>query len=192
MQDETDGTPTGWKIAQRACISALDLRRGGPTRRARSRWRDRPQGQRDLLSHLDLLHLDLWNVWNDDDTVQLVPRRKGKMEKMFNFSVYHILDQQGCVRTDKNYRFSDNLPRSQALLEDQLSRITWRDLIFLFRGTVSLIYFGSLFCPTPRYAGEAPSYLRNDNASIAACLNSDLLLLDAGVCLDNRRVRHQQ
>ena len=68
-----------------------------------------------------------------------------------------------CHLSDKNYRFSDNLPHSQALLEDQLSRITWRDIIFLFRGTVSLIYFGSLFCPTPRYAGEAPGYLSNDN-----------------------------
>jgi hypothetical protein len=25
MQDETDGTPAGWKIAQRAGISALDV-----------------------------------------------------------------------------------------------------------------------------------------------------------------------
>src|SRR2546421_6728238 len=39
-----------------------------------------------------------------------------------------------CHLSDKNYRFSDNLPHSQALLEDQLSRITWRDIIFLFRG----------------------------------------------------------
>ncbi len=30
-----------------------------------------------------------------------------------------------CHLSDKNYRFSDNLPHSQALLEDQLSRITW-------------------------------------------------------------------
>jgi hypothetical protein len=36
------------------------------------------------------------------------------------------------------YHFSDNLPRCQARLEDQLSRITWRDIIFLFRDTVSL------------------------------------------------------
>src|SRR5436309_14884275 len=35
-----------------------------------------------------------------------------------------------CHLSDKNYRFSDNLPHSQALLEDQLSRITWRDIIF--------------------------------------------------------------
>jgi len=73
-----------------------------------------------------------------------------------------------CHLSDKNYRFSDNLPHSQALLEDQLSRITWRDIIFLFRGTVSLIYFGSLFCPTSRYAGEAPSYSGENEATRVA------------------------
>src|SRR2546423_6016895 len=71
-------------------------------------------------------------------------------------------------KNHKNYRFSDNLPHSQALLEDQLARITWRDIIFLFRGTVSLIYFGSLFCPTPRYAGEAPSYLGENEVTRVA------------------------
>ena len=33
-----------------------------------------------------------------------------------------------CHLSDKIDRFSDNLPRCQALLEDQLSRITWRDI----------------------------------------------------------------
>jgi hypothetical protein len=45
------------------------------------------------------------------------------------------------------YHFSDNLPRCQARLEDQLSRITWRDIIFLFRDTVSLIYLALFFAP---------------------------------------------
>ncbi len=52
-----------------------------------------------------------------------------------------------CHLSDTNYRFSDNLPRSQALLEDQLSRITWRDIMFLFRSTVSLIYLALFFAP---------------------------------------------
>jgi predicted RNase H-like HicB family nuclease len=132
MQDETDGTPAGGKIAQRAGISALDVRRCGPTRRARSRWRYRPQRQCDLLSHLDLLDLDLGNVWKDDDTVQWMPRRKGKLEKMFNFSVYHLLDQQTCVRSGYIADIPDLFACSafgktpeEALRQVQIAKATW-------------------------------------------------------------------
>ena len=62
-----------------------------------------------------------------------------------------------CHLSDKNYRFSDNLPHSQALLEDQLSRITWRDILFLFQD----VHNSSIVMPfcslAPRYLAEAPS-----------------------------------
>ena len=29
---------------------------------------------------------------------QIVPRKRGKLEKLFNLFVYHFFDQQGCVR----------------------------------------------------------------------------------------------
>jgi hypothetical protein len=93
------GDPGPTFMSKNTGIATLNARRCGSTGRARSGWGGRTQGQCDLLTHLDLLHLDLGKVWNDDDTVQLMPRRKGKLEKMFNFSVYHILDQQGCVTT---------------------------------------------------------------------------------------------
>ena len=49
---------------------------------------------------MHLLDEDLGKVWKDDERVQFEPRRKGKLEKTFNPSVYHLFDQQGCVRTN--------------------------------------------------------------------------------------------
>src|SRR6266852_2791969 len=47
---------------------------------------------------MHLLDMYFRKVGKNDDSVQWVPRRRGQLEKMFNSSVYHILDQQGCVR----------------------------------------------------------------------------------------------
>ncbi len=47
---------------------------------------------------MHLLDEDLGKVWKDDQRVQCVPRKRGKLEKLFNLLVYHIFDQQGCVR----------------------------------------------------------------------------------------------
>src|SRR5713226_5560897 len=40
--------------------------------------------------------------------------------------------QKKCHLSDKMCRFSDNLPRCQASLANQLSHINWRGIIFLF------------------------------------------------------------
>jgi hypothetical protein len=42
-----------------------------------------------------------------------------------------------CHLSGKIYRLPDNLPRCQALGAGYLSRIMWRDIIFLFRGAHS-------------------------------------------------------
>jgi hypothetical protein len=102
MQDETDGTPNGGKISQGAGIATLDVRRLGPTRGTESHWRRGTQGKGDLKSYLYLFNLDIRKVGKNDHRMSLGPQKwKGGKEKMFNVSVYHILDQRGCVRTIK-------------------------------------------------------------------------------------------
>jgi len=75
-----------------------------------------------------------------------------------------------CHLSDKNYRFSDNLPHSQALLEDQLSRITWRDILFLFQDVHSSSIV-MLFCSlAPRYLAEAPRIMGENKRGFASLL----------------------
>ncbi len=50
---------------------------------------------------------------------------------------YIPIDDRDCHLSNKIYRFSDNLPRCQVILENQLSHITWRAIFFLFRCTHS-------------------------------------------------------
>src|SRR5438034_10475220 len=53
--------------------------------------------------------------------------------------------------------FSDNLPRSQALLEDQLSHITWRGIV---RSSFFVLCLSSRVRSlnlAPRYLGDAPT-----------------------------------
>jgi hypothetical protein len=72
------------------------------------------------------------------------------------------MSEHSCHLSDKIYRFSENLPRSQALLENQLSCITWRDTIFLFQD-VHNSSIVMLFCSlAPRYLAEAPSIRFSD------------------------------
>jgi hypothetical protein len=60
------------------------------------------------------------------------------------------------------------LPRSQALLEDQLSRITWRDIIFLFQDVHSSSIV-MLFCSlAPRYLAETPSIMLENKPALQA------------------------
>ena len=82
-------------------------------------------------------------------------RNRGKAVRCYHLSV-------------KIYRFSDNLPRCQALSADQLSLITWRDIIFLFWSTHSSSVLALFFGPTPRYVGEAPCYLEENQFAPAA------------------------
>ncbi len=100
LQNERDRTPTGWEVMQSACIPTLHTCGAGSTTRACSRWGRCLQRQRDLIGYMHLLDAYFRKVGKDDDSVQCVPRRKEELEKMFNFLVYHIFDQQGCVRVN--------------------------------------------------------------------------------------------
>ena len=64
-----------------------------------------------------------------------------------------------CHLSVKIYRFSENLPRCQAHSEDQLSSITWRNLIFLFQGIHSSSIWGLCLVPTPVYGSYAGSLI---------------------------------
>jgi hypothetical protein len=76
MQRETDGMPSGRPIVQGPGRATLATRRGGPTRRARSRWGGGTQRQGDFLSSLSPLHLDLRKVG------KMVIRGLGVLEKV--------------------------------------------------------------------------------------------------------------
>jgi hypothetical protein len=87
VQNELDRTPTAGKVMQSAPIPTLHTPGDGPTTGAASRWGRGPQRQRDLIGHLHLLDEDESSVWKDDERVQCVPRRREKLEKVFNFLV---------------------------------------------------------------------------------------------------------
>ncbi len=78
MQDETDGTPDRGKIAQRACIAALDARRCSPTRGAQSRWGHGTQGQCDLLCYLYPFHFDIGEIGKNDHRISFVLHKQSK------------------------------------------------------------------------------------------------------------------
>jgi len=74
-------TPAGWQVMQSACISTLHTCGEGATTRAWSCWGGCPQRQRDLISYMHLLDAYFRKVGKNDDSVQCVPRRRGRARK---------------------------------------------------------------------------------------------------------------
>jgi hypothetical protein len=80
-----------------------------------------------------------------------------------------------CHLSVKIDHFSDNLPRCQALLADQLSLITWRGIIFLFRNTrsssicLSFLQLASIYAiKKPHFSSRSRS--RFQRSKRGACL----------------------
>jgi len=100
LNNETDETATYWKIVQGSPRATLHAFGDRPTLRTRSRWQRGTQGNGDLMSNIDLRNLQVFidEFWKDDHSFVL---GWGNVEKLFNFLVYHIFHQRGCVRINK-------------------------------------------------------------------------------------------
>src|SRR5579859_4714926 len=98
MDDETEWMPNRRKITERTCIATLDTRGCRPTRGAQSCRGHGAQGQCDLLCHFYPFHFYIEKIEKNDHRNSFVLHKQNKSEKMFNLLLYHILDQQSCVR----------------------------------------------------------------------------------------------
>jgi hypothetical protein len=78
MQDETEWTTDRGKIAQRACIAALDARGCHPTRGAQSCWGYGTQSECDLLCYLYPFHFDIEKIGKNDHKISFVLHKQSK------------------------------------------------------------------------------------------------------------------